>query len=165
MIVWIVGRPSSGKTTLGRALVEELQARGRRATLVDSDEVRAAITPQPTYTPAERATVYRAIAYVARRLAEQDLVAVVAATAHQAARRGAAREVCGGFFLIYARCPAEVCERRDSKGLYRRARASSAGAMPGVHVAFEEPTDADLAVETDREVDVPWVVDAVLARG
>jgi adenylylsulfate kinase len=164
-VVWITGRPASGKTTLGRALVAELRERGRHATLVDSDDVRAAITPKATYSAEERALVYRAIAYVARRLGDEGVVPVVAATAHEDALRRVAREVCGPWFLIYARCSPATCEARDPKGLYRKARARDQGAMPGVHVEFEEPLDADLVVDTDGDVDVRAVVDAVTARG
>lgn len=159
-VVWITGRPASGKTTLGRALVTALRERGTRASLVDSDDVRAAVTPHPTYAPEERAIVYRAIAYVARRLADEGVTAIVAATAHEEALRRAAREVCGSMFLIYARCSAETAERRDPKGLYRSARAAVRGAMPGVHVAFEEPADADLIVDMEGAIDIERVLAA-----
>ncbi len=160
-VVWITGRPASGKTTLGRTLVAALGERGTRAVLVDSDDVRAAITPHPSYSPEERAIVYRAIAYVARRLADEGVVPIVAATAHEEALRRAAREVCGPWLLIYARCSAETCERRDPKGLYRTARAAEGGAMPGVHVRFEEPEDADVIVDTERQVDIEPLLAAI----
>lgn len=163
MIAWITGRPASGKTTLGRRVVAALEGRGRRATLVDSDEVRAAITPTPSYRAEERAVVYRAIAYVARRLDEQGVIAVVAATAHEPSLRAAAREVCGPMLWILARCPPEVCEARDPKGLYRRARAAARGTMPGVHEPWTDPDDADVVVDTDREVD-DSIVAAIAAR-
>ncbi|MBI2391719.1 MAG: adenylyl-sulfate kinase [Deltaproteobacteria bacterium] len=148
MIAWITGRPASGKTTLGRRVVAALEG---------------AITPTPRYTAEERAIVYRAIAYVARRLDEQGVIAVVAATAHHPALRAAAREVCGPMLLVFARCPAEVCEARDPKGLYRRARAAAQGTMPGVHESWIDPEDADAVVDTDREVD-DATVRAIAAR-
>jgi adenylylsulfate kinase len=163
MICWITGRPASGKTTLGRAVVAAIEARGARATLVDSDEVREDITPNPTYSAEERAIVYRAIAYVARRLAEQGVIAIVSATAHEESLREAAREVAGPFVLVHARCPLEVCEARDPKGIYARARASAVGTVPGVHVPYREPIDADLTVDTDRPLD-PRAVDAIVAQ-
>lgn len=163
-VVWITGRPASGKTTLGRALVLALRERGVKATLVDSDDVRRAITPSASYSPEERVLVYRAIAYAARRLADEGIIAVVAATAHEASLRRVAHEVCGAWFLIYARCPLSTCEARDPKGLYRRARAATHGAMPGVHVEFEEPLDADLVVDTDRAWDAGPIADAVTSR-
>lgn len=149
MIVWITGRPAAGKTTLARRVVSALEARGVAAALVDSDEARRAITPTATYSAEERALVYRAIAYVARRLSDAGVRAIVAATAHDDALRAAAREVCGSFFLVLADCPADACEARDPKGLYRSARAAP-GNFPGVHVPWVDPSDADLVVPTDR---------------
>lgn len=156
MIVWITGRPASGKTTLAQRVVAESDG-----ILVDSDEVRAAITPHPTYSAEERSVVYRAIAYVARRLHDAGLRPIVAATAHDPALRAAAREICGELFLVLADCPLEVCEQRDPKGLYSAARKAS-GSMPGVHVAWVDPLDADLVVATDRHV--PEDVIAAIAR-
>lgn len=151
-VVWITGRPASGKTTLARRLVAALETAGRRATVIDSDEVRVALTPEPTYSPEERLIVYRAIAYLARRAADWGVIPVVAATAHEPALRAAARAIVGDLLLVHARCPLEVCEARDPKGLYRRARATERGSMPGVHVPWVDPDDADLVIETDREV-------------
>ncbi len=152
MIVWITGRPASGKTTLARRVVETLRARGRRATLVDSDEVRAVLTPEPTYAEGERALVYRALAYLARRLHDEGALPIVAATAHDPALRAVAREVAGELLLVHARCSLEVCEARDPKGLYRRARASAIGAMPGIHVPWVDPDDAAITIDTDRDI-------------
>jgi adenylylsulfate kinase len=151
-VIWITGRPASGKSTLARALADEFDARSIRASVVDSDEVRAAITPQPRYTPEERELVYRAVAYLAARLAREGIVAIVAATSHAAEYRRWAREICPGFFLIYARCPLEVCEGRDPKGLYRQACADELTKLPGVGVPYEEPADADWIVDTSVPV-------------
>lgn len=163
LIAWITGRPASGKTTLARSIVAAAEARGARAALVDSDELRAAVTPNPTYSAEERAIVYRAIAYVARRLADEGVISIVSATAHEESLRQAAREVAGPFLLVHARCPLEVCEARDPKGIYARARRTAVGTVPGIHVPYVEPADADLTVDTDRPID-PSAIDAILAR-
>jgi adenylylsulfate kinase len=166
-VLWITGRPASGKSTLARALADELRSRGVRATVVDSDEMRAVITPEPRYTPEERALFYRALAYLAARLAREGIVAIVAATAHEAAYRRWARELSPGWFLLYARCPLTVCEARDPKGLYRRARAQASTTLPGIGVPYEEPNDADQVVETDTPLApeaVRAIVDAFLEK-
>jgi adenylylsulfate kinase len=132
---------------------------------LDSDEVRAAITPEPQYTAEERALFYRALAYMATRLAQEGIVAIVAATAHQDRYRRWARELCPGLFLVYARCPLTVCETRDPKGLYRRAWIDRGSTLPGVGVAYEEPTDADFTVDTAAPLaalQVRTIVDAFL---
>jgi adenylylsulfate kinase len=166
-VLWITGRPASGKSTLARALSEELASRGVRATIVDSDEARAAITPEPHYTAEERALFYRALAYLAARLAQEGIVAIVAATAHAAVYRHWARDLCPSLFLLYARCPLAVCESRDPKGLYRHARGDKKTTLPGVGVPFEEPADADWVVDTDRSLtpeQVRAVIDAFVAH-
>jgi adenylylsulfate kinase len=153
--LWITGLPASGKTTLALRICTTLQARGVRATLVDSDEVRTAVTPKPLYTADERITVYRVIAYVASRLADEGIVPVVAATAHEERLRRAAREILPGMFLLYARCPLEECERRDPRGLYARAREGArrpSSTLPGVGVKYEPPNEADLVVDTSTKV-------------
>lgn len=162
-VVWITGLPASGKTTLAHRVISELEDRGRRALLLDSDEVRKALTPQPLYTPEERLLVYRAMAYTARRLAAVGPIVVVAATAHDAALRDAVRAIVGELLLVWARCPVEVCEQRDPKGLYRRAHQKQDGAMPGVHARFDEPKDADVVVDTEHAVSDD-VVDALVER-
>lgn len=165
-VIWITGRPASGKSTLARALVDEFASRGIRAAVVDSDEVRAAITPEPRYTPEERELVYRAVAYLASRLAQEGLVVIVAATSHAVEYRQWARELCPGFFLVYARCPPELCEARDPKRLYRRAREDERSTLPGVGVPYEEPVDADRVVDTGEPVPpaaIKELVDVTLA--
>ena len=154
--LWITGLPASGKTTLALRLCTALQGRGVRAALVDSDEVRSAITPAPRYSPDERLLVYRAIAYVAARLGAEGIVPVVAATAHDERLRRAVRELLPEMFLVFASCPIEECERRDPRGLYARAREETLQAghttLPGVGVAYEPPPDADLVVDTSCRV-------------
>lgn len=158
-VLWITGRPASGKTTLARALVREFESRGRRSVLLDSDEVRAVVTPEARYTPEERELFYRFLAYTAARLAESGAIAVVAATAHDAAYRRWAKSILPNVFLVYARCPLEVCEARDPKGLYRQARSDPDMALPGVGVAYVEPRDADYIMETDQ----PLAAEAIAA--
>lgn len=150
-VVWITGRPASGKTTLARAIVSELTRLGEPATLVDSDEVRAVLTPDATYTPEERLLVYRTIAYIAHRLDLAGTVPVVAATANEERLRAEAKRITGGYALLLADAPLATCEARDPKGLYRRAREGDATRLPGVGVPFEAPAEADLVVETAHE--------------
>lgn len=164
MVVWITGRPAAGKTTLAHALAHAFAQRGARAEVIDSDEVRRAVTPAPTYSLEERMLVYRAIAYVALRLEEAGSMPIVAATAHDPALREAIRAVVPHLFLVHARCAPEVAEARDPKGLYKRARATERGSLPGVHVPYVAPADADATVDTDREYQLDDLVLAILER-
>lgn len=166
-VVWITGLPASGKTTLGRRIMEALHRRGARAALLDSDVARAAVTPKPTYAEEERMLFYRALAWTASVLAAEGVFAVVAATAHDVRLRDAVRGLAPTMLLVFARCPIELCEARDPKGLYRDARTRERGALPGVHVPFDEPLDADVVVDTSQivgEAEIDRVVDATLTK-
>jgi adenylylsulfate kinase len=166
-VIWITGRPAAGKSTLAQMLVAELKQRRVHVTLVDSDELRAVVTPEPHYTAEERVLIYRALAYLAARLAKEGIVVVVAATSHAAAYRQWARELCPNWFLVYARCPLEVGEARDRKGLYQQARHDPATTLPGIGVPYEEPADADAVIDTDAPVTAAQaraLVEAFLAR-
>lgn len=146
-VVWFTGLPSSGKTTLARALVEELRSQGRPACLLDGDEIRSALTPSPGYTQAERNDFYATLAGLASLLARQGLIALVAATAHRREYRERARRLTPVFFEVWVRTPLAECERRDAKGIYRRVRAGEIRGVPGVDEPYEEPESAALVVE------------------
>src|SRR5262249_54727327 len=109
----------------------------------------------------ERALFYRSLAYLAARLAREGIVTIVSATAHEAAYRRWARDLCPGWFLLYARCPLAVCEKRDPKGLYRQARMDEETTLHGIGVPYEEPTDADRVVDTDVP-QAPGVIEAIV---
>lgn len=167
-VVWITGLPASGKTSVAKALVALLRERGLEATLVDSDETREVITPNPSYDAGERALVYRAMAYLAKRLDDAGTIPIVAATAHARELRDEVRKIAGGLFLVHASAPLATCEARDPKGLYERARAQGEGAMPGVHLRYEAPNDADLEIDTggdDVSRAARSVLDALDRRG
>jgi adenylylsulfate kinase-like enzyme len=167
-IVWIAGRPAAGKTTLGRAMLAALAAlatRGPRGELIDSDEVRAAITPAPTYADDERRIVYRSMAYLAGRLAARGVPVIVAATAHRRALRQAAGALIPTARWIWLDCSLEEATRRDPKGLYASARAGASSALPGLGEAIEPPaSDEDVEwIGTDAAGD-PATPAALVAR-
>ena len=151
-VCWIAGRPAAGKSTLARRVVERLAARGLRGELLDSDDVRRAITPAPTYSAAERLIFYRALAYAARRLAGAGIPVVVAATTGSRILLDAVVEVCPRVVLTYARCDPSIAEARDPKGLYAAARAGATSTLPGVGVPFEPPHAPDHVIDTERSV-------------
>jgi len=138
-VVWLTGLPSSGKTTLARAVKHRLDLRNAPCCLLDSDEVRDALNPRPGYDPAGRAAFYATLAALAALLSRQGLVTLVSATAHQRAYRESARAVAPRFIEVYVDTPLEECERRDTKGLYRRGRNGEITDVPGVHLLYEPP--------------------------
>ena len=143
-VVWVLGLPSSGKSTLARHIATRLRAGGRAVALLDGDQVRKALDPRPGYDPASRSRFYGTLAHLAALLAKQGLVAVVAATANRRAFRERARALAPRFVEVFVDVPVEVCAERDAKGLYKQAREGKISGLPGVDVAYEEPLAPDL---------------------
>lgn len=148
IVVWLTGLPASGKTTLGRALLPLLADRGFRALLVDSDDFRPVLIPEPTYSSAERDRFYEFLGFLASWLAGQGIDTVVAATAHRRLYREGVRRRVTCFAEVYVVCPAEVCRTRDPKGIYARAAQGNATRVPGLGVPYEAPEAPEATVDT-----------------
>jgi adenylylsulfate kinase len=144
--VWITGLPSSGKSTITRALVEALSARSVRAAVLESDALRQVLTPRQTYSHEERETFYRTMAYVGSLLVTHGVPVIFDATANRRAYRAEARAAIDRFLEVYVECPLDVCVARDAKIIYRKARSGEASTVPGVQAAYEPPAPADVVV-------------------
>jgi adenylylsulfate kinase len=162
LVVWFTGLPSSGKTTLARAVKNDLEARGMACCLLDSDEVRSALHPQPGYDSDGRGAFYATLASLAALLARQGIAVLVAATAHRKAYRAAAQIVAPRFVEVFVDTPLEECERRDAKGLYRRGRAAEITAVPGIHTAYEPPSSPDVVAKGGSSDEAVAAVVAVI---
>ena len=144
--VWLTGPPASGKSTIARALAEALRARGVRAAVLESDALRAILTPEPTYEPGERDRFYAEVAAIAALLVEQGIPVIVDATAPRRAHRERLRRSVPDFLEVLVATPPEICERRDPKGLYARARVGDAPHLPGATEGYEAPESPDVVV-------------------
>jgi adenylylsulfate kinase len=158
-VVWLTGLPSSGKSTLARALAEVLRRSAAPVTVLDGDEVRAALVPPPGYGEAGRDPFYATLAGLAALLARQGHVVLVPATAHRRAFRDRARALAPRFVEVFLDTPLGECRRRDAKGLYARGEAL----LPGGGVDYERPERAEVTVRPDDADAVPRVLHA-LAR-
>ena len=144
--VWLTGPPAAGKTTLARALRPLLEEAGVCAIVLESDELRRVLTPQPTYEPEERDRFYRTVADLAVLLVGQGFPVLVDATAPRRAHRDRLRARVPRFLEIAVTASLAVRQARDPKGLYRRARAGGAPHLPGSTDAYEEPENPDLVL-------------------
>lgn len=144
VVVWLTGLPSSGKSTLAVLLGRRLSEAGRRACVLDGDEVRKALVPAPGYTPEGRDAFYATLARLAAMLAGQGLVVLVPATAHRAVYRDEARRLAPAFLEVHVDVDAEECRRRDAKGLYAATAAGHAAGLPGADLAYERPVAPDV---------------------
>lgn len=148
-IAWFTGLPSSGKSTLARRVQDRLAASGRASVLLDGDELREVLGAE-AYEPEDRERFYRTLGALAGLLANQGMIVLVAATAPARVHRDRARGalVGGGVFVeVWVKTPLSVCETRDPKGLYARARRGEASELPGVGVAYEPPLAPEVVAD------------------
>jgi len=129
--VWLTGPPAAGKTTIARAFLEALAAKGVRAVHLESDVLRRILTPDPTYEPAERDRFYREVAGLAGLLVSQGFPVVIDATAPRRQHRDHARSSIEKFLEVLVDAPEAVRRDRDPKGLYRLAGRGGAPHLPG----------------------------------
>ncbi|PZF87504.1 adenylyl-sulfate kinase [Micromonospora deserti] len=166
LVVFFTGLSGSGKSTIARGLADALREQGERTvTLLDGDVVRRELSAGLGFSKADRDLNVRRIGWVAAELARHRGVAICCPIAPYAAARATAREMAlaagAGFLLVHVATPLEVCEQRDRKGLYARARAGLLTGMTGVDDPYEEPTEADLVIDT-TELTVDEAVQAVM---
>ncbi|GAB3384092.1 hypothetical protein GCM10027452_36080 [Micromonospora halotolerans] len=153
LVIFLTGLSGSGKSTIARGLADHLREGGDRTiTLLDGDIVRRELSAGLGFSKADRDLNVRRIGWVAAEIARHRGVGICCPIAPYAAARATAREMAhaagAGFLLVHVATPLEVCEQRDRKGLYARARAGLITGMTGIDDPYEEPTDADLVVDT-----------------
>ncbi len=147
-VVWITGLPSSGKTTLADGIVSAMRARGLPVVWLDSDELRAVMTPDATYSDHERDVFYRSLGYFAKLVSDGGALAVVSATAMKRRYRDQVRDMVPRFAEVWLHCDAHELLRRDSKGLYRGADRGELHNVPGIDAAYEPPDNAELVLDS-----------------
>jgi sulfate adenylyltransferase len=151
-VVFLTGLSGSGKSTIARDLADILAERGdRRVSLLDGDLVRRLLSAGLSFSRADRDLNIARIGFVATEVARHGGIAICAPIAPYAAARARVREMVsevGDFLLVHVATPLEVCEARDRKGLYAKARAGLIGEFTGISDPYEEPLDADLVIDT-----------------
>lgn len=149
-VIWLTGLSGAGKTTLAEALMARL---GDKAFLLDGDSLRQGLNRDLGFSPEDRLEVGRRIGEVARLLMEAGFTVIVASISPYRQVRDGVRALfdAGEFMEVYVRCPLEVCERRDPKGLYRKVRNGEIGSFTGIHQPYEEPLAPEVTVRTDLE--------------
>jgi adenylyl-sulfate kinase len=150
--LWFTGLSGSGKSTVAAAVVDELRRRGHRVELLDGDEVRENLSAGLGFSKADRDANIRRIGWVAALLARNGIVAVTAAISPYRSVRDEVRSKIDSFVEVYVDTPIEVCEQRDVKGLYAKARAGEIPEFTGVSDPYEPPVAPEVRVVThDRD--------------
>jgi bifunctional enzyme CysN/CysC len=161
-IVWLTGLPCSGKSTLAKGLEERLFVKGWNAYVLDGDNLRTGLTGDLGFTAEDRRENVRRIGEAAALFADAGFVAIVSLVSPSAADREMARSLFPqSFHEIHVTAPVDVCEQRDAKGLYLRARAGEIPNFTGVSGAYEPPSSPALTIDT-AENSAPDCIDALV---
>lgn len=162
LTLWFTGLSGSGKSTIANAVEKMLVSMGRHTMILDGDNVRMGLNGNLGFTESDRVENIRRIAEVAKLMNDAGLIVLVAAISPYADDRRNAKEIIGETFReIYVSTPLEECERRDTKGLYRKARAGEIPNFTGISAVFEVPEAADLEIDTTGtavEDAVKWIL-------
>lgn len=145
--VWLTGLPSAGKTTIAKELLPRLTARGWYSDLLDGDEIRRGLSADLGFDRKSRETHAGRVAFCAKLLARNGAIPIVALISPYRTSRAAARAEIGRFVEVYVSTPLDVCETRDVKGLYKKARAGEIKEMTGVDDPYEPPEHAEIVVD------------------
>lgn len=159
--IWLTGLPSSGKSTIATKLREVLDGMGFKVQILESDEARKYLTPDPTYDESERDMFYRSLAVIGKYLIDNDICVIFDATAHKRKYRDYARGIIDKFIEVYVYCPIDICIERDTKGLYKMAIEGKIKFLPGLQAPYEEPDNPEVIVDTYKE-DVDEIVNKIL---
>ena len=152
-IIWFTGLSGSGKSSIANLLEKRLTAEGRHAYILDGDNVRHGLNKDLGFTEAARVENIRRVAEVARLMADAGLIVLVSFISPFEKERRLAREIAGDidFSEVYVDTPLEVCEARDPKGLYKRARAGEIKNFTGIDSPFEPPSRSELTLHGAEE--------------
>ncbi|MEE4218727.1 MAG: sulfate adenylyltransferase subunit CysN [Xanthomonadales bacterium] len=163
--VWLTGLSASGKSTIARELEKRLVAQGRLCYILDGDNVRHGLNRDLGFSMEDRKENIRRIAEVAALMNEAGVIVVTAFISPYRQDRQSAREVIGedNFIEAFVNTPIEVCEARDPKGLYKKARAGEIRQFTGVSDVYEPPRQADIELPTEQ-LTVEDAADAVIAK-
>jgi adenylylsulfate kinase len=150
--LWFTGLSGSGKSTITGILVKELEARGSRIEVLDGDIVRENLSKGLGFSKEDRDTNIRRIAFVADLLSRNEVPVITAAISPYREIRDEARSMMDGRFIeAYVQASVEECEKRDVKGLYKKARAGEIKEFTGVSDPYEPPEDPELVLDTENQ--------------
>jgi bifunctional enzyme CysN/CysC len=154
-VVWLTGLPSAGKSTIAQALERELFSRAMHTYVLDGDNIRHGLNSNLGFSPEDRVENIRRVSEVAKLMADSGVVVITAFISPYRMDRRRAREIAlegnAEFVEVFIDAPLEVCEARDPKDLYKKARAGEIRGFTGIDAPYEAPEDPEIAVHTNQQ--------------
>lgn len=150
-ILWFTGLSGAGKTTISKLVEKELKARERQVEILDGDVVRTNLSKGLTFSKEDRDINILRIGFVANLLSRNGVITITAAISPYKEVRNKLREIYENFIEVYIKASLEVCEERDVKGLYAKARAGEIKKFTGIDDPYEEPDNPEITCYTDKE--------------
>jgi len=151
-VIWLTGLSGSGKSTIANQLAYQLQQEGKLAYILDGDNVRMGLNKDLGFSESDRKENIRRIAEVAKLLSDAGVIVITAFISPFREERERAKDIIGrdNFLEVYVKADLSVCEERDPKGLYKKARNGEIPMFTGIDSPYEKPTNADLTINTDE---------------
>lgn len=152
-VIWFTGLSGSGKSTLANGIQQRLFEKGKLCYVLDGDNVRLGLNQDLGFSEAERKENIRRVSEVAKLMIDAGIIVITAFISPFQADRQKARQIIGekDFLEIFIDCPVEVCENRDVKGLYKKARSGQISDFTGISSPYEKPSKPFLTVQTDSK--------------
>ncbi|MDD5079446.1 MAG: adenylyl-sulfate kinase [Candidatus Omnitrophica bacterium] len=147
--LWLTGLPCSGKTTIAERLKEEMSNRGFKAVHLDADDVRSTLNSDLGFSPDDRKENLRRIACVAKLFNDNGNFVIASFVSPSDELRNMVKDIIGNFKLAFVKCSPKVCEQRDVKGMYKKARAGQIRDFTGVSAPFDSPAHPDMVINTE----------------
>lgn len=149
-VIWITGLPSAGKTTIGEALAKVLKEKGHKVEHLDGDRIRK-LMPSTGFSKEERNRHIHRVGYLAAMLEKNGVTVVASFISPYREAREFVRNQCKRFIEIYLSTPLEECERRDPKGLYKKARKGEIKQFTGIDDPYEAPENSEIEINTSNQ--------------
>jgi adenylylsulfate kinase len=149
--VWFTGLPSSGKSTLARMLERQCRKAGIKVELLDGDVVRTNLSKGLGFSKEDREINLKRIGFVCQLLTRNDVLAIASAISPYRSIREYNRKLIGNFVEVYVKASVAECEKRDVKGLYKKARKGEIQGFTGVDDPYEEPENPEIVCDTEKE--------------
>lgn len=169
-VIWMTGLPSSGKSTVANELASHLHRRGNLAYVLDGDNIRHGLNRDLGFSPGDREENIRRISEVANLFADAGLIAITAFVSPYRKDRQYCRTLAGPdrFVEVYVHASLDVCEKRDPKGLYKKAKKGELPQFTGISAPYEEPLSPEITLRTEKmalKEEVDTVIRNLMEKG